>query len=208
MEGKCCHFIYLNIDEVVDKALKQPTTLNKHAQTQTSIIKQAMTNSTLLLTRVTPNDCEIRRGCGYSLWAPRPNFGLRRWLSKCLCLTHRGRWHDPLPSSCSLGWWRLCCIAGCGESRSHAEWPVDECSGPSSHPGGVPSPSWEYPSWPIGLELILLTVGLEVVDVVLQPMLVSTDPRCDVLPGGIGNIVIARGPESWSLVSAKDFGSE
>jgi hypothetical protein len=26
IEGKCCHFIYLNIDEVVDKAPKQPTT--------------------------------------------------------------------------------------------------------------------------------------------------------------------------------------
>jgi hypothetical protein len=33
IEGKCCHFIYLNIDEVVDKAPKQPTTPNKHAQT-------------------------------------------------------------------------------------------------------------------------------------------------------------------------------
>jgi hypothetical protein len=25
---KCCHFIYLNIDEVVDKVPKQPTTPN------------------------------------------------------------------------------------------------------------------------------------------------------------------------------------
>jgi hypothetical protein len=38
-EGKCCQFIYLNIDEVVDKAPKQPTTPNKHTQTQTSIMK-------------------------------------------------------------------------------------------------------------------------------------------------------------------------
>jgi hypothetical protein len=28
IEGKCYHFIYLNIDEVVDKVLKQPTTPN------------------------------------------------------------------------------------------------------------------------------------------------------------------------------------
>jgi hypothetical protein len=29
--GKCCYFIYLNIDEVVDKVLKYPTTLtNTH----------------------------------------------------------------------------------------------------------------------------------------------------------------------------------
>jgi hypothetical protein len=28
---KCCHFIYLNIDEVMDKVPKQPTTLkHKH----------------------------------------------------------------------------------------------------------------------------------------------------------------------------------
>jgi hypothetical protein len=28
IEGKCCHFIYLNIDGVVDKAPKQPMTPN------------------------------------------------------------------------------------------------------------------------------------------------------------------------------------
>jgi hypothetical protein len=32
IEGKCWHFIYLNKDEVVDKAPKQPTTPTKHAQ--------------------------------------------------------------------------------------------------------------------------------------------------------------------------------
>jgi hypothetical protein len=148
MEGKCCDFIYLNIDEVVEKAPKQPTTLNKHAQTQTSIIKQAMTNATLLLTRVTPNDWEIRRGSGCSLRAPCPNSGLRRWLSRCLCVIRRGHWPDTLPSSCSLGWWCLHSAAGCGESQSRAERPVDECSAPPSHPGGVPSPSWGYPSSP------------------------------------------------------------
>jgi hypothetical protein len=132
----------------VDKALKQPMTPNKHAQTQTSIIKQAMTNATLLLTWVTPNDYRTRRGSDCSLRAPCPNSGLRRWLSRCLCLTRRGHWLDPLPYSCSLRWWRLRSAARCGESRSHAERPVDECSAPPSHPGGVPSPSWEYPSSP------------------------------------------------------------
>jgi hypothetical protein len=141
IEGKCCHFIYLNKDEVVDKTPKQPTTPTKHAQTQTPIIKQVMTNATLLLTQVTPNDCEMQRGSGCSLWAPCLNPGLSRWLTRCLCLTHRGRWPNPLPSSCSLGWWHLHSAARCGESRSHTERPVDECSAPPSHPTGVPSPS-------------------------------------------------------------------
>jgi hypothetical protein len=57
---------------------------------------------------------------------------------------------------------------------------------------------------PTGLELILLPVGQEVLDGVLHPTLVTTDPRCDGLPGGISNSVAARGPESWSLVSAED----
>jgi hypothetical protein len=61
---------------------------------------------------------------------------------------------------------------------------------------------------PIGLELILLPVGQEVVDGVLQPMLVAADPRCDGLPGGIGNSIATRGPESWSLVSVEDSRSE
>jgi hypothetical protein len=61
---------------------------------------------------------------------------------------------------------------------------------------------------PIGLELILLPVGLEVVDGVLQSTLVAMDPRCDALPGGTGNSIAVRGPESKSLVSAEDSGSE
>jgi hypothetical protein len=61
---------------------------------------------------------------------------------------------------------------------------------------------------PVGLELILLPVGQEGVDRVLQPMLVATDPRCDGLSGGIGNSIIARGPENWSLVSAEDSRSK
>jgi hypothetical protein len=28
IEGKCCHFIYLNIDEVMDNVPKQPMTSN------------------------------------------------------------------------------------------------------------------------------------------------------------------------------------
>jgi hypothetical protein len=146
IEGKCCHFIYK--DEVVDKVPKQPTTPTKHAQSQIPIIKQMMTNATLLLTQVTPNDCKIQSGSGCSLRAPCLNPRLRWWLTRCLCLMHSGRWLDLLPSSCSLGWWHLRSAAGCGESRSHAERPVDECSAPPSHPSGVPSPFWEYPSSP------------------------------------------------------------
>jgi hypothetical protein len=61
---------------------------------------------------------------------------------------------------------------------------------------------------PIGLELIILLVGQEVVDGVLQQTLVATDPRCDGLPGSIGNSITVRGPESWSIVSVEDSGSE
>jgi hypothetical protein len=49
---------------------------------------------------------------------------------------------------------------------------------------------------PVGLELILLSVGQKVVDGVLQPMLVAMDPQCDGLPGGIGNNIAARSPEN------------
>ena len=61
---------------------------------------------------------------------------------------------------------------------------------------------------PVGLELILLPVGQEVVDRVLQLTLITMDPRCDGLLDGIGNSIVARSPESWSLVSAEDSGSE
>jgi hypothetical protein len=46
------------------------------------------------------------------------------------------------------------------------------------------------------------------VDGVLQPTLVARDPRCDGLLDGIGNSIVARGPESWSLISAEDSRSE
>jgi hypothetical protein len=61
---------------------------------------------------------------------------------------------------------------------------------------------------PVGLELILLPVGQEVVDRVLQLTLVASEPRCDGLSGGIGNSITVRGPESWSLVSTEDSGSD
>jgi predicted ferric reductase len=39
--GKCCHFIFLNIDEVVDKVPKHPTTLtNTHKQKHQSSNKR------------------------------------------------------------------------------------------------------------------------------------------------------------------------
>jgi hypothetical protein len=61
---------------------------------------------------------------------------------------------------------------------------------------------------PIGLELVLLPIGQEVVDKVLQPALVVVDPRCDGLSGGITNSIPVRGPKSMSLVSAEDSRSE
>jgi hypothetical protein len=113
-----------------------------------------MTNATLLQTQVTPNDCGVRRESGCSLRAPCPNSGPRRWLSRCLCLTRRGRWPDPLPSSCSLGWWRPLFTAGREESQSRAERSTDKCSAPLPHPGGVPSPSGGYPFSPRRLLLL------------------------------------------------------
>jgi hypothetical protein len=113
-----------------------------------------MTNATLLQTQVTPNDCGIRRGNGYSLRAPCLYSGPRRWLSRCLCLMRRGRWPDPLPSSCSLRWWCLLFAGGCEDSQSRAEQSADECSVLPPHPGGVPSPSGEYPFSPRRLLLL------------------------------------------------------
>jgi hypothetical protein len=57
------------------------------------------------------------------------------------------------------------------------------------HPGDIPF-------HPVGLELILLPVGQEVVDRVLQSALVATDPRCDGLLGSISNSIAVRSPES------------
>jgi hypothetical protein len=69
------------------------------------------------------------------------------------------------------------------------------------HPGDIPF-------HPVGLELILLPVGQEVVDRALQSALVAMDQRCDGLPGRISNSIAPRSLESWSLVSAEDPGSE
>jgi hypothetical protein len=71
---------------------------------------------------------------------------------------HRGRWPDPLPSSYSLGWWRLHFAAGREESQSRAKRSTDECSAPPPHPGGVPSPFGNILFHPVGLELILLPI--------------------------------------------------
>jgi hypothetical protein len=133
-----------------------------------------MTNATLLWTQVTPNDYGIRRGSGCSLRAPCLNSGPRRWLSRCPCWRRRGHWPNPLPSSCSFGWWRLRFAAECEESRSHAERSADECYHHilvvyHLHPGDIPF-------YPVGLELIFLPVGQEVVDRVLQLALVAMDP--------------------------------
>jgi hypothetical protein len=134
-------FIYLYLsDEVVDKVPKQS---HDSHQALTSMQQNIHTTrlTTLDITWVTPSECGTHRGSDCSLRVPCLNPGPRRWLTRCLCLTHRGRWPDPLPSSCSPGWWRPCFATGCRESQSCAERPVDECSAPPSHPGGAPSPS-------------------------------------------------------------------
>jgi hypothetical protein len=141
-------FIYLYLcDEVVDKVLKQS---HDSHQALTSLKQNihTMQLTTLNTTWVSPSECGTRKGSDCSLWAPCLNRGPRRWPTRCLCLTHRGHWPDPLPSSCSLRWWCPRSIAGYGESRSHDERLVDLCSAPLSHPGGAPSPSWRYPSSP------------------------------------------------------------
>jgi hypothetical protein len=84
-------FIYLYLsDEVVDKVLKQ-----SHDSHQALTSKQPNILTTRLMTLditwVAPSECEIRRGSDFSLWAPCPNPGLRRWMFRCLSLTHRGR---------------------------------------------------------------------------------------------------------------------
>jgi hypothetical protein len=167
-----------------------------------------MTNTTLLLTRVTSNDCEIWRGSRCSLRAPCPNPGLRRWLTKRLCLAHRGRW----PKLCHP---HVASDGGIGVPQLDAEILDVALSGQKTsaqlhrhilvvyhhHPGDILLD-------PIGLELILLPIGQEVVVGVLQLTLIATDPQCDGLPACISNSVAVRGPESWSLVFAKDSGSE
>jgi hypothetical protein len=69
------------------------------------------------------------------------------------------------------------------------------------HPRGIPFHL-------VGLELIFLPVGKEVLDRVLQSTLVATDPRCDGLPGGIGNSITARGPESGPLCRQRTLDSK
>jgi hypothetical protein len=141
-------FIYLYLsDEVVDKVPKQSHDLH---QALTSMQQNIHTTPlmTLDITWVAPSECGTRRGSDCSLRAPCLNPGPRRWLTRCLCLTRRGHWPDPLPSSCSLGWWRPRSVARYREFRSHAKRPVDECSALLSHSGGAPSPSWGYPSSP------------------------------------------------------------
>jgi hypothetical protein len=62
----------------------------------------------------------------------------------------------------------------------------------------------DIPFHPVGLELILLPVGQEVVDRALQLALVATDPLCHGLPSDIGNSIAPTSPKSWSLVSVED----
>jgi hypothetical protein len=134
----CCDF-YLS-DEVLDKVPKQSHDSHQALTSMKQNIHMARL-MTLNTTWVAPSECGTRRGSDCALCAPRLNPRSRRWLTRCPCWMRRDHWPDHLPSSCSLGWWRRCSTAGCGESQSHAERPTNGCSAPSSHLGGAPSPS-------------------------------------------------------------------
>jgi hypothetical protein len=134
-------FIYLYLeDEVMNKVPKRS---HDSHQTLTSM-KQNITHDVANDSRHdfwAPSEYGIRKGSECPLRAPYLNPGSRRWLTRCPYWTHRGHWTDHLPSSCSLGLWRPRFTAGCGESQSRAEQPVDGYSAPPSHPGGAPCPS-------------------------------------------------------------------
>jgi hypothetical protein len=55
----------------------------------------------------------------------------------------------------------------------------------------------DIPFHPVGHELILLPVGQEVVDRVLQSTLIAMDPRSDGLPGSISNNIILKLVQSF-----------
>jgi hypothetical protein len=61
---------------------------------------------------------------------------------------------------------------------------------------------------PKGLEFVLLSLRLEVVDIVLQFILVAMAPGSDGLPGGINHTITDRCSEGWPLVPAEDPGPE
>jgi hypothetical protein len=84
-------FIYLYLsDEVMDKVPKQSHDSHE-ALTSMQPNIHTMRLTTLDITWVAPSECGIQRGSHASLRAPCLNPRLRRWLSRCLCLTRRGR---------------------------------------------------------------------------------------------------------------------
>jgi hypothetical protein len=109
-------------------------------------IKTRYKLTTLDTTGVAPSENGIRRGSDCQLEAPRLNPGSWRWQTRCPCQMRRGRCPGPLPSSGTLRSWCLSFTAGCKETRSLTERPVDGCSAPPSRPGGVPYLFWGHPS--------------------------------------------------------------
>jgi hypothetical protein len=167
-----------------------------------------MTNATLLQTQVTPNDYGIQRVSSCSLRAPCLNSGLRRcYPGVCVGrveVTDLTLYHPHVASDGGVHFSQLSAksldLVLSGQQTSallHRHILVVY----HLHPGDIPF-------HPVGLELILLPLGQEVVDRVLQPTLIATDLRCDGLPDGIGNSITARSSEGWSLVSVEDPGSE
>jgi hypothetical protein len=82
-------FIYLYLGaEVLNKVPKQSHDSHQPLTSMKQNIKHSVTND--------PQhdlgglrEYGIRRGSDCSLWAPRLNPGPRRWLTRCLCRTHR-----------------------------------------------------------------------------------------------------------------------
>jgi hypothetical protein len=124
-----------------------------------------MTNATLLQTQVTPNDCgllaqTLHQGGGC------PSVHVRHVEVTGLTL-----YHPPVPSNGGI------CVSQLSAKSLDLVLSGQQTSAQLHrhilvvyhlHPGNVPF-------YPIGLELILLPVGKEVVDRVLQPALVATD---------------------------------
>jgi hypothetical protein len=83
-------FIYLYLsDKVADKVPKQS---HDSHQALTSMQQNihTMRLMTLDITWLAPSECGTQRESDCSLRAPCLNLGLRRWLTRCLCLIHRG----------------------------------------------------------------------------------------------------------------------
>jgi hypothetical protein len=142
---------------------------------------------TLNMTRVTPSEYGIQRGSDCPLRVPCLNPGSWRWLTRCLCQTHRGHCPDHLPSSCSLRWWHLSSTARCGGSQFHAELLAGRCSAPPSYPerwGGGDAQVFQQSLKPTGGNRSFCPEGLHLVCISVYPLDLCV-ARGRVLPLGL-----------------------